>query len=303
MSGSALRVATRASALARWQADHVAALLRANEPELAIEFVPVTTHADRHLEVPIAEIGGKGVFAKEVQHAVLDGRADLAVHSAKDLTALTVDGLVLAAVPERGDARDALAGATLASLAPGAVVGTGSARRRVQLAGLRDDVSIVGLRGNIATRLAHVDDGSMDAIVVAAAALERLGLSGRAAQIFGVDEIVPQVAQGALGVECRTDDSVTRERLRAIEHAPSRLRVDAERAFLARLGGDCDLPAGAHATLDADGRLTLTGVLAPDANGPVHRRAVTTGATTESALGAGVELADALRAAVGSSPG
>ncbi len=303
MSGSALRIATRASALARWQADHTAALLRANEPDLEIEFIPVTTHADRHLEVSIAEIGGKGVFAKEVQHAVLEGRADLAVHSAKDLTAVTVAGLVLAAVPERGDARDALAGATLDSLEPGAVVGTGSARRRAQLASRRDDLSIVGLRGNIATRLAHVDDGRMDAIVVAAAALERLGLSNRAAQIFGVDDIVPQVAQGALGVECRADDSATIERLRAIEHAPSRLRVDAERAFLARLGGDCDLPAGAHATLDRDGRLTLTGVLAPDATGPVHRRTVTADATTDSAVAAGVELADALRAAVAAPPG
>lgn len=294
-----VRLATRASDLARWQADHVAALLRAADPELAVEFVPVVTHADRRLDVPIAEIGGKGVFAKEVQHAVLDGRADGAVHSAKDLTAVTLDGLVLACVPGRGDARDALVGSTLDDLPEGAAVGTGSARRAVQLLAERPDLEIVGLRGNIAKRLERLDD--LDAIVVAAVALERLGLGDQVAQVFDVDTIVPQVAQGALAVECRRDDGETVEVLRAIEDPLSRLRVDAERAFLARLGGDCDLPAGAHAALDGDGGLTITGVLAPDARGPVHRRMVPCSASTVAAVEAGAELADLLQAVLAGS--
>lgn len=298
MSRPELRIATRASALARWQADHVASLLGALDPDLHVSFVPVTTHADRRLDVPIAEIGGKGVFAKEVQYAVLEGRADVAVHSAKDLTATTVDGLVLAAVPERGDARDALAGVSLAALEPGAVVGTGSARRRVQLAHLRDDLRVVGLRGNIATRLGRIDDGTMDAIVVAAAALERLELTGRAAQIFAVDEMIPQVAQGALGVECRSDDEATIERLRRVEDATSRLRVDAERAFLARLGGDCDLPAGAHATV-RDGALRITGVLAATQQGSPQRATVDDEATAAGAARAGTALAERLTGLVG----
>ncbi|HET8929420.1 MAG TPA: hydroxymethylbilane synthase [Acidimicrobiales bacterium] len=298
MSRNELRIATRASALARWQADHVAALLTARDPDVQISFVPVTTHADRHLDVPIAEIGGKGVFAKEVQYAVLEGRADVAVHSAKDLTATSSDGLALAAVPERGDSRDALAGASLDGLPPGAVVGTGSARRRVQLAGLRDDLEIVGLRGNIATRLGRVEDGTMAAIVVAAAALERLDLLARAGQIFGVDEMIPQVAQGALGVECRSDDDATIDRLARIQDPPSRLRVDAERAFLARLGGDCDLPAGAHATVD-DGGLQITGILASESQGTPQRATVRDESTSAGALRVGTALAEQLLALVG----
>lgn len=295
MSAPVVRVATRASALAMWQAERIAALLIADDPGLSVEFVPITTHADRHLDVPIAEIGGKGVFAKEVQHAVLDGRADVAVHSAKDLTSETVDGLILAAVPERGDARDALAGSALAELAPGSVVGTGSARRRVQLLAMRSDIEVVGIRGNIAKRLERLAD--LDAVVVAAVALERLGLSDRVAQTFGVDAFVPQVAQGALAVECRSDDRSTLARLARIEHAPSRLRVDAERAFLARLGGDCDLPAGAHATIVGD-RVHLIGILAADADSPPIRRSITSAIDPMAACAAGHSLADELATAV-----
>ncbi len=298
MSAPVWRIATRASALARWQADHVAALLRARHPGARTELVPLTTHADRHLELPIAEIGGKGVFAKEIQVAVLEGRADVAVHSAKDLTAAPVDGLVLAAVPPRGDPRDALAGAALDALGPGAVVGTGSARRRVQLAALRDDLQIVGLRGNIATRLDHLDHG-MDAVMVAAAALERLELSARAAQIFDVDEFVPQVGQGALAVECRSDDAATIDALARIEHPPSRLTVDAERAFLERLGGDCSLPAGAHARIVDGDRLEFTAVLAADVDAPPRRATISAAADAAAARRAAADLADTLRAQVG----
>ena len=261
-----LRIATRASPLARWQADHVADLLREHHPaDVTVEVVPVETEGDRRLDVPISEIGGKGVFAKEVQLAVLDGRADLAVHSAKDLPAAVARGLVLAAVPERGDARDALVGSTLEELADGAPVATGSQRRRAQLARVRPDLTFVELRGNMATRLSKVPDGG--AILVARAALQRLGLEGHIAEVLDTDVMIPQVGQGALAVECRVDDSEVVELVRAVEHGPSRRCVDAERAFLATLGGDCDLPAGAHATLtrgESGGELRIEAFLASD---------------------------------------
>lgn len=263
LAGTVLRAATRRSPLARWQAAHVAGLLATAFPGLTVELVGVETEGDQRLDVPIAEIGGKGVFAKEVQRAVLDGHADFAVHSAKDLPAVTVDCLVLAAVPERADAHDALVGARLHDLPTGATVATGSQRRRAQLARLRPDLAFWELRGNMASRLAKVPDGG--AIVVAVAAFERLGLGEHLAQVLSVDEMIPQVGQGALAVECRADDAATRALLGAIEHAPSRRRVDAERAFLVELGGDCDLPAGAHARFEgvsASGPLVLDAFLA-----------------------------------------
>lgn len=262
-----LRLATRRSQLAVWQAEHVAGLLRRAHPGVEVELVTMTTEGDRRLDVPLSTIGGKGVFATEVQAALFDGRADLAVHSAKDLPAVTGDGLVLAAVPERGDPRDALVGARLDDLAPGAVVATGSARRRAQLAHLRPDLTFAELRGNMATRLAKADE--FDAIVVAAVAFERLGLAEHLSHVLDVDRFVPQVAQAALAVECRAGDDATAALLGAIEHTPSRRRVDAERAFLAELGGDCTLPAGAHAVLADDGVLTLRAVLASDVGGNV----------------------------------
>lgn len=281
----ALRIATRGSELARWQARHVATLLGGDA-----ELVVVETTGDQRLDQPIWELGGKGVFVKEVQRAVLDGRADLAVHSAKDLPSATPPGLVLAAVPERGDPRDGLVGARLDHLRQGATVATGSRRRQVQLAGLRPDLRFVGLRGNMATRIARAAD--VDAVVVAAVALERLGLAHHLADTFEVDVLVPQVGQGALAIECRADDEATRAALAAVEHGPSRLAVDAERAFLATLGGDCDLPAGAHATVD-DGWITLTGVLAADVDAPAARH--TAAGDDPAALGA--EVATRLRGA------
>ena len=257
-----LRVATRGSEQARTQAAHVAEHL-----ELVtggrVELVLVDTSGDRLRDRPIAEIGGQGVFTKEVQLAVLDGRADVAVHSAKDLpSSWTTDGLVLAGVPERGDPRDALVGSTLAALHHGATVATGSARRRTQLAHLRPDLRFVGLRGNIPTRVARADGPDVDATVVAVAGAAWVGLAERLADVFEVAVMVPQIGQGALAIECRADDVATRNAVAAIEHAPSRRRVDAERAFLARLGGGCELPVGAHATIDAHGRLHVVGLVA-----------------------------------------
>jgi hydroxymethylbilane synthase len=258
-----VRIATRGSALARWQAEHVAGLLRSAVPGLAVELVIVDTLGDRALDRPIWELGGQGVFVKEVQSAVLDGRADLAVHSAKDLPSapgLATPGLIIAAIPERGDPRDVLVGRPLASLSPGGVVATGSTRRRAQLADLRPDLTFTGLRGNIDTRLARV--GEVSAIVVAAAALQRLDRQAHVAEVLEPSVMVPQVGQGALAIECRGDDRSALSMLAAIEHGPSRRAVDAERAYLACLGGGCELPVGAYATEDGDGGLRLRAVLA-----------------------------------------
>jgi hydroxymethylbilane synthase len=248
-------VATRGSPLARLQAESVAARLGGDA-----ELVLVTTTGDRDQRPDLHAIGGTGVFVKEVQEAVLDGRADLAVHSAKDLPSTTPDGLVLAAVPERADPRDALVGCALDDLPTGATVGTGAVRRRAQLAAARPDLSFGPLRGNIETRLAKA--ASYDAVVVAFAALQRLGLSDRVAEVLDPSVVLPQVGQGALGVECRADDRDAMARLAAIDDAGAHAAVRAERAFLAAMGGGCDLPVGALATPAGGRAWRLDGVLA-----------------------------------------
>lgn len=255
-----VRIATRRSPLAVWQAEHVAALLQAGAASVEPELVAIDTDADRDLTRSIAEFGGKGAFSKSVQQLVLDGRADIAVHSAKDLQAITPDGLTIGAYPERGTAADCLVGAHLADLPSGATVATGSPRRRALLLDLRPDLKIDDLRGNIATRLSRLAD--FDAIVMAAVALERLGADPGVVEVLDPASFVPQVGQGALAVECRTTDVEVAELLAAIDHGPTRTIVTAERSFLLELGGDCDLPAGAHATLGADGNLMVRGVLA-----------------------------------------
>ena len=242
-----LRAATRGSPMARWQTDHVIALLR-DRARAGAEALVISTEADRRLDLAISELGGKGAFAREVQAAVLDGRADLAVHSGKDLPSTSPEGLVVAAVLERHDPRDVVVGGRLADLPPGALVGTGSPRRRAQLAWMRPDLTFAEVRGNVGTRLAKLDRGEVDVLVLALAGLQRLGLEDeRPTDVLDVEVMVPQVAQGTLAVECRADDGPTRELLAALGHAPTRRTFEAERAFLAALGGDCYLPAGAHA--------------------------------------------------------
>lgn len=308
-SGGRLRIATRASELARWQADHVGGLLREIDDRLDIEFVPVSTEGDRRTDAPLSQIGGKGVFVKEVQRAVLAGDADLAVHSAKDLPALIPEGLTLAAVPTRGEVRDALVGSTLdglrelaASTGPTPVVATGSARRRVQLAELVPGVRFEELRGNMATRLAKSE--MFDAIVVAAVALRRLDLQSRISEVIGTGEMVPQVGQGALAVECRSGDEATIARLRSIEDPIARVAVTAERAFLAELGGDCSLPAGAYCTVMGDGRLRLIGILSPSVPpaGTVAPE-VTLDGTTRGEVQTSAPVVVARERAVGDDPG
>lgn len=266
-----LRIATRGSALARWQADRVAALLGASG-EASVEMVVVSTSGDQRRDVPIHAMGGTGVFVKEVQDAVLDGLADIAVHSAKDLPAVTADGLMLACVPERADARDAMIGSTLDALPEGARVATGSVRRRAQLAAVRPDLEFAELRGNIDTRLAKAVD--FDAIVLACAGLDRLGLGDRIAERLSTDVMLPMVGQGALAVECRADDRSTLDALAKVNDDTIQRALAAERAYLAELGGGCTLPCAAYATVDGND-IVIDALLAAPDGPPIVRQQVT----------------------------
>ena len=280
-----MRIATRGSELALWQAHHVQnALLDAGVCD-HVEIVIVSTSGDRDKVTPLHEIGGKGIFVKEVQAAVLDGRADLAVHSAKDMPAISPDELMLGAVPKRGNPADVLVGKRLADLPQRARIGTGSVRRRAQLAALRPDLQFDELRGNIATRLDRVAD--FDAIVMAAAALERLDLHPADVDVMLPEHMVPQVGQGALAIECRVADDGATTALAAITHAESQAVFECERAFLRELGGDCSLPAGAHAVVTPDG-FALTGFLASEDLITSHQ--ITAVGSDGPALGTGLAI-------------
>lgn len=258
-----IRIATRRSPLARWQANHVARLLRSKDPLLEVRLHEVVTRGDRILEVPLAQVGGKGLFVKEIEDALLAGLADLAVHSMKDLPAQVAPGLAIAAVPEREDPRDALCAPralTLSGLPRGARVGTSSLRRGAQLRALRPDLSVEMVRGNVETRLKRASEG-LDAVVLAHAGLRRLGLSAHATYVFSPEEMLPAVAQGALALEARVGDLLMLSRLSALDHAPTRLVVEAERAFLARVEGGCQVPVAAHAVL-LEGELHLKALVA-----------------------------------------
>ena len=295
MSPGVLRLATRGSPLALWQAAAVADVLRAARPGTEVETIVVDTTGDRRQDRPVWELGGQGVFVKEVQAAVLEGRADAAVHSAKDLPSSTAPGLALAAIPFRADPRDVLVGARLADLGPGAPVATGSVRRRAQLAWARPDLTFTGLRGNIATRLQRVPDGG--AIVMAAAALERLGIEPAVAEALDVAVMVPQVGQGAIAVECRAGDDATGELLASVDDPVLHIRVVAERAFLARLGGGCDLPVGAFCAAASGAGPAVLRAMVASLDGRVMlrtQRPLPAGATRAAAETAGTAAADEL---------
>lgn len=266
-----VRLATRRSPLALIQARAVQA--RLGEHGVETELVLVVTGGDRDATTDLATLGGQGIFALEVQRAVLEGRADAAVHSAKDLPGATPEGLVLAAVPERHDAADALVGTTLAGLGPGATVATGSPRRRALLLERRPDLNVIALRGNMATRLAAAGRDGVDAVVAARAALERLGEQRLMAERLDPIWFVPQVGQGALAVEARREDEATRAALAAIEDPAAAREVRAERAFLVELGAGCAIPVGAHA-LARGSEVTIHGVMiAPDGTTSVRDQA------------------------------
>jgi hydroxymethylbilane synthase len=256
------RLATRGSPLARRQTDLVADALRAQHADLEIEVVVVRTQGDE-LSAPLNEIGGQGIFVTAVEHAVAEGRADAAVHSAKDMTSTMSDGLVFGAIPPRADPRDGLVGCALADLPPGGVIATGSARRRAQLAYLRPDLSFTEVRGNMERRVSVGEEGSVSAVVVAVAAMERLGWMGRLTDILNPIDMLPQAGQGVVAVQCRADDEASRQLLAPLDHGPSHTAVVAERAVLAGLGGSCTVPVGAWAEVDpSSGQIHLHGLLA-----------------------------------------
>jgi hydroxymethylbilane synthase len=258
-----IRIATRRSPLAKWQANHVSDLLRRNEPGLEVRLHEVVTKGDKILDVPLADVGGKGLFVKEIEDALLAGDAEVAVHSMKDLPALLAEGLVVAAVPEREDPRDALCSPryrTLDALPKGAKVGTSSLRRSAQLKAIRPDLEIQVVRGNVETRLRKASE-SLDAVVLAYAGLRRLGLAQHATYVFSPEEMLPAVAQGALALEARADDAATLKRLAALEHPETRIRTEAERGFLARIEGGCQVPIAGHATVEG-GKVVLRALVA-----------------------------------------
>ena len=264
-----LRAATRSSPLARWQTAFVAGRLASRGVELVEVLVDTLGDRTQAANTPLHSIGGQGVFVKEIQQVVLDGHADIAVHSAKDLPAVTPDGLTLACVPVRGDVRDILIGSTLADLRPGAVVGTGSVRRRAQLAHTRADLQFAELRGNVGSRLAKASQ--FDAIVLALVPLRRLGFDDLRGEILSTDMMLPMVGQGAIGVECRVDDDSALDALSGIDDPAAHTSVLCERSYLRRLGGGCELPVGALAIIDGDEILLDALVAAYDGSTVVRR--------------------------------
>lgn len=292
----ALVAGTRGSRLALRQTGLVVELLRAQQPELHIEVKEIRTEGDRRPGESLTLIGGQGVFVKEIESALLRGEIDFAVHSLKDVPAEIAAGCVLAAMPQRGDPRDALVtrnGAKLAGLRSGARVGTGSERRAVQLRALRPDIEAVDIRGNVDTRVRKVDEGEYDAAVLAVAGLERLELLDRAAEVFEAEVMLPAVGQGALAVEARADGAELLDLLRAIDHRETRLACEAERSFLARLGGGCRLPFGALAEVEGDA-LRIRGFIS-DTTGERTFRADIAGAA-DDAFSVGAQLAELLLA-------
>jgi hydroxymethylbilane synthase len=275
-------IGSRGSQLALWQARHIAARLNV---ETRIEIIKTT--GDQIQEVPLSQVGGKGLFTKEIEEALLDRRIDLAVHSLKDMPSELPSGLTLAAIPEREDPRDALIGAPIK---PGARIGTSSLRRSVQLRNMHPGLSIENLRGNVDTRLRKLDEGQYDTIVLAAAGLRRLGWEHRISELIPVDVMIPAVGQGALAIETRNDDGEAQHLARTLEHEASRLAITAERAFLAVFGGGCQVPIGAHATIEGPQIHLRAFVSNPDGSNP--RRGQRTGTDPKKV---GEELANHLQ--------
>ncbi|MBU4680746.1 hydroxymethylbilane synthase [Cedecea davisae] len=294
MLDNILRIATRQSPLALWQAHYVKQHLEAFHPQLTVELVPMVTRGDVLLDTPLAKVGGKGLFVKELELAMLDGRADIAVHSLKDVPVEFPEGLGLVTICERDDPRDAFVSnlyPTLDSLPHGSIVGTSSLRRQCQIAEQRPDLVIRSLRGNLGTRLGKLDKGEYDAIILAVAGLNRLEMQDRIRYALPPEVSLPAVGQGAVGIECRLDDERTRALLAPLNHHETAVRVSAERAMNMRLEGGCQVPIGSYAELK-DNELWLRALVgAPD--GSVMVRGERRG-KPEDAVAMGVSLAEEL---------
>ena len=291
-----LKIATRQSPLALWQAEHIRARLEAMHADLTVELVTFVTQGDKILDTPLAKIGGKGLFVKELEAALMDGRADLAVHSMKDVPMALPEGLSLAVICEREDPFDAFVSnhyASFADLPQGAKVGTSSLRRKCQILKARPDLEIIDLRGNVGTRLSKLDDGQYDAIILASAGLKRLGLAERIRHTIQPDVSLPAVGQGALGLECRSQDQAVLDLILPLMHAETNVCVRAERAFNAYLEGGCQVPIAGYATLQ-NGQLQIEGRVG-SVDGQTILKAVQYGAPEQAEM-LGEELAKALLA-------
>jgi len=262
-----IRIATRRSPLALWQAEHVAKLLKKSHPDIQIELVKMITQGDKILDTPLAKIGGKGLFVKELEQGMLNGDADIAVHSMKDVPALLPEGLEISAILYREDPRDAFVSnqyATIEELPKGAVVGTSSLRRQCQLLEMRPDLIIKSLRGNVNSRLQKLDDGNYDAIILAAAGLIRLGFEARIKTALPVSTMLSAIGQGAIGIECRNNDEATKSLIECLHDEETATRICAERAMNLTLEGGCQAPIAGHAKIQ-NGLLQLSGLVAePD---------------------------------------
>ncbi|MBB1337764.1 hydroxymethylbilane synthase [Pseudoalteromonas sp. SR44-2] len=291
-----VRIATRKSALALWQAEFVKAELKRFHADVRVELVPMSTQGDIILDTPLAKIGGKGLFVKELEQAMLDGRADIAVHSMKDVPVEFPQGLALHTICEREDPRDAFVSnnfANLSELPQGAIVGTSSLRRQCQIKALRPDLDIRDLRGNVNTRLGKLDDGQYDAIILAAAGLIRLEMESRIADYIEPEVSLPANGQGAVGIECRIDDEVTKALLAPLEHTQTRIRVNAERSMNRYLEGGCQVPIGAYALVDGE-QVHLRGLVGAVDGSEILRDEVTGHVNDAEKLG--IELAKKLLA-------
>ena len=289
-----IRIATRKSALALWQAEYVKARLEASHPGIKVSLVPMVSRGDKLLDAPLAKIGGKGLFVKELETALMDNEADIAVHSMKDVPMEFPEGLGLYCICEREDPRDAFVSNhydSLEALPPGSVVGTSSLRRQAQLLARRPDLKIQFLRGNVNTRLAKLDAGEYDAIILAAAGLIRLGFGERIRSSISVDESLPAGGQGAVGIECRTGDVELHGLLACLNHSQTATRVIAERALNKRLNGGCQVPIACYAVLEGE-QLWLRGLVGqPDGTLLLHAEGRAPAAEAEAL---GVQVAEAL---------